>query len=335
MNLLKKPLGKNQFFQILTYLLFLLIGIYFLKKTFQDPSEYQKIGETLSQANIWVLLLVMLISVAGHLLRSVRWKLLLNNAGEEVLVKHLYWSLLFGYFINYLVPRLGEIYRCVSLNRVTKIPTAKILATVMVERLIDVITLFLILPTVFFIMYDRFEGILQAYVFPFFLPKLHWLQANYLLVTLVVLIGIGLLIIINRFFEKKGKSSEVKFIDDLWEGFISLKKVKRLPLFLFYTLLIWLYYFVTNYACLFALDSLLTEKWPVAVSTGTFGSIGKSLPIAGGGMGAYHKIVTEVLLVYGVSSIFAKSMSIIFHGSQLIFQSIMGIIGGVVIYGKK
>lgn len=334
-KLFKMKFARKHFFHTLSYLLFLVIGIFFLKKIFNDSTELTQIYQTLKSVNPFAFLIVILVAVVGHFIRALRWKLLLNNAGEKVSVTPLYWSLLFGYFINYLVPRLGEIYRCVSLNKVTKIPVAKVFATVLVERVVDIMTLLVILPTVFFIQYDRFEGVLSQYVIPFVLPKWNWIREHYLLISLLIVMALIAFFFINQLLKKNNKVSKIQFIQDLWSGLLSLRKVKKLPLFLVYTLLIWGYYFVTNYACLYMLDTTLTAKWSAAVSTGTFGSIARSLPIAGGGMGAYHQLVTEVLLVYGVTTIYAKSMSIIFHGSQLLFQFVMGITGGIWIYTKK
>ena len=316
-------------FKVLGYVLFLGIGVYFLQKTLQDQ-DLHKVFATLKQANLGWIAVVMAVSILGHVIRVLRWQMIIKSSGHEVGLKPIFHSLLFGYFINYLVPRLGEVSRCMSLKKVSGIPATKLFGTVIVERLIDMSTLVIVLPTVFFFQYDRFKDLLAEYVFPVLQSGLDKIMDNKIIaIGIVVAVIVGFFMMDKKMQEQEKKEDGLKWFDDMWDGILSIKKIKNIPLLILYSVLIWGYYFATNYFCLLALDSSLEELWAASFATGAFGSIGRSLPIAGGGMGAYHFIIAKVLLQFGVTSLFATSMAIIFHGVQMVFHIVVGAIGGI------
>lgn len=326
---------KKLIFKIVGYVLFLGIGVFFLQKTLQDQDLHMVLGTLLNTKLEWIALVVV-ISVVGHIIRALRWQLIIKSSGHQVSITSIFHSLLFGYFINYLVPRLGEITRCMSLKKASNVPATKLFGTVLVERMIDVTTLFVVLPTVFFMQYDRFSGLINKYVMPWVIGVVDKVIANkWIALAAVVAIIVGFISLDKKMQQKEKEEGGMKWMDELWEGILTIKKIQNIPLLVLYSLLIWGYYFATNYLCLFALDSSLQEKWSAALATGAFGSIGRSLPIAGGGMGAYHFIIAQVLLQFGVTGVFATSMAIIFHGVQMVFHIVVGAIGGIWLGIKK
>ncbi len=331
-------MNKSFFFKALGYIAFLAIGFYFLQKTF-GKEDLSEIGTQLLSANFYWIGLVVMISFVGHLIRCLRWQQLINSNGDHVKLTPIFHSLLLGYAINYLIPRVGEIIRCASLNKTTKIPVTRLFGTVLIERMLDVCSLAIVLPTIFFMQYDRFKGLIHEYVLPWIRPYYLKVLDNWIIAVLIIISGVVALYFFSNHLDKKEEASKAEgktsWADEMWQGILSIKKVKNIPLLILYTFLIWGYYFTTNYICLFALDSSLQEKWSAALATGAFGSIGRSLPIAGGGMGAYHFIIKEVLLQFGVTALFATSMSVIFHGIQMLFHLFFGAIGGMYVWTKS
>lgn len=326
---------KKLIFKIVGYVLFLGIGVFFLQKTLQDQDLHVVLNTLLDTKLEWIALVVV-ISIVGHIIRALRWQLIIKSSGHQVSIVPIFHSLLFGYFINYLVPRLGEITRCMSLKKASNVPATKLFGTVLVERMIDMSTLLIVLPSVFFLQYDRFKGLVDEYVMPWVTGILDKLMDNkWIVIAVVVAIIIGFISLDKKMQEKEKEEGGLKWMDELWEGILTIKKIQNIPLLILYSVLIWVYYFATNYLCLFALDSSLQEKWSAALATGAFGSIGRSLPIAGGGMGAYHFIIAQVLLQFRVTGVFATSMAIIFHGVQMVFHIVVGAIGGIWLSFKK
>lgn len=331
-------MNKSFFFKALGYIAFLAIGFYFLQKTF-GKEDLSQIGSQLLSANLWWIALVLIVSFVGHIIRSLRWQQLINSSDENVKLTPIFHSLLLGYAVNYLIPRIGEIVRCASLNKTTKVPVTRLFGTVLIERMLDMCSLLIVLPTIFFMQYDRFKGLINDYVLPWLQPYYQKVIDNWLLVAALVIGGFVALYFFGNHLDKKEEEKKAEgktsWADEMWEGILSIKKVKNIPLLIGYTFLIWGYYFTTNYLCFFALDSSLQEKWSAALATGAFGSIGRSLPIAGGGMGAYHFIIKEVLLQFGVTALFATSMSVILHGVQMLFHVFFGAIGGLYMWSKS
>jgi uncharacterized protein (TIRG00374 family) len=128
--------------QALLYTAFALLGILLLWLALRGVDfkllqvEWQKID------NRWLLVLL-IPSLLAQVFRVLRWQLLLKQTNENVGFITLYHSLLFGYFVNLGLPRVGEISRCISLQKLQNIPTLKSLATVVNERIADM--LFLVL----------------------------------------------------------------------------------------------------------------------------------------------------------------------------------------------
>ena len=65
-------------------------------------------------------------------------------------------SVAVGYLTNMAVPRAGEVARCTALNRLENIPISKLLGTVVLERAIDFLMLFLFLCGVLLTSYNDF-----------------------------------------------------------------------------------------------------------------------------------------------------------------------------------
>ena len=59
-------------------------------------------------------------------------------------------AVMIGYLMNLALPRMGEISRCGVLTRYEKISFSKLLGTVVAERLVDMVSLLLLLLIVIF-----------------------------------------------------------------------------------------------------------------------------------------------------------------------------------------
>ena len=76
--------------------------------------------------------------------------------------------------------------------------------------------------------------------------------------------------------------------------------------------------------------SVLT--WGACLTILSIGTIGRSVPIQGGGMGAYHFLVTNVVVLYGVGAGFGKTLATLIHAGQTFFTFAMGLIGLVIFF---
>jgi glycosyltransferase 2 family protein len=97
---------------------------------------------------IWIAPTVTLI-MATFVLRVFRWRLILKGAAE-IGFRQAYHPLMIGFMINCLLPgRLGEIARPVLLKQRCRVPVTTGLATVVAERIFDIIFLILLFTAVY------------------------------------------------------------------------------------------------------------------------------------------------------------------------------------------
>lgn len=91
---------------------------------------------------------LMLLSAYTIVIRCQRWKLLLRPLGDVPFMP-LFSATCIGFFCNMVLPlRVGEVVRPVFLARRTRLPTSSVLGSVLLERLLDMVTILGFLGTV-------------------------------------------------------------------------------------------------------------------------------------------------------------------------------------------
>ena len=125
---------------IVKYLVLLLVAGALLLLAFRGM-DVRKIVQEILHANMFWVAVSGLISVIAFVVRAHRWKLLIEPMGYSPSLKNTTYSVMVGYLANFFVPRLGEVSRCGALSKAESIPFNKLFGTVIVERIIDVISL--------------------------------------------------------------------------------------------------------------------------------------------------------------------------------------------------
>lgn len=142
--------------------------VYFAQKANINP---QQTWASIRTANIYFVLAAFTIYYLSFPIRTLRWRLLLQNAGytkanEIELPK--FWKLLeiiyISWFTNSIVPaKLGDLYRAYLLRKETGLPTSRTFGTVIAERLLDLIVLLLIfIPAVMISLHENLPSTLQT-----------------------------------------------------------------------------------------------------------------------------------------------------------------------------
>jgi uncharacterized protein (TIRG00374 family) len=105
--------------------------------------DSRQVAETLAQAEYVYLIPAVVASVASLAARAVRWRVLL---GPEVSFLRCFWVTNIGYLVSNVLPfRLGDPARAVVIGRGGEVSTAAALSTVVVERVLDMLTVMLLL----------------------------------------------------------------------------------------------------------------------------------------------------------------------------------------------
>ncbi len=123
--------------------------VFFVQK---EHIDLQTTWNTIRKANIIFFLAAFIIYYLSFPLRSLRWRLLLENVGftkENGVHLPKFWKLneiiFISWFANAIVPaKLGDLYRAYLLRQETSAPATRSFGTVMAERLLDLIVLLLL-----------------------------------------------------------------------------------------------------------------------------------------------------------------------------------------------
>jgi len=115
------------------------------------------------------------------------------------------------------------------------------------------------------------------------------------------------------------------------DGVQSVRSVSSIPLFLFYTVGIWILYYFMMYLAFFTFAPTANLGPVAGLVVFVFGSLGILIPTPGG-MGSYHYLVGEALAMYGISGADAFSFAnIVFFSIQLFVNIFFGIISLVLL----
>lgn len=107
-----------------------------------DPGE---VGRALAHSNLWLFGAVMALTLVSFWIRAVRWRSLLAEP-RTATVDSLFSATMIGFMANNVLPfRLGEFVRAWALARRERCSKTMVLATVVVERVVDMLTLLAIL----------------------------------------------------------------------------------------------------------------------------------------------------------------------------------------------
>lgn len=298
---------------ILKLILFLGLGIFFIWLSVRNLSkeDIQMIFSSMSLVNTprgWLFIgLSVLAIVAADLIRAARAKLLLKSIGYQPRFSMMFYSVMVCYLANLALPRLGEILRCTFLQRYEKVPFQKTLGTVILERAVDFVCwVFLLVVALLLnngllsqLVVDQDTGItLQEW----FAQKGLSYVGNYLIyaMILVVILLVVLIRVTRNWWQKKPALMKVaNFFRGIWHGFISIKDIPNPWHFVFWTVAMWVSYFLGVFLFFNALPYLQHIGPGAAFTVLVFGTI--AFIISQGGLGAYPLITAGIVMLYGIS----------------------------------
>ena len=314
--------------KIITYLLFLGIGVYLLYRRFNLIPEDKKteLFENMANAPMFAVAITFMMGLLAVVSRGIRWNLLLEPMGYNVKLKNSIASVAFGYLANTVIPRSGEIARCTALNSTDNVPIDKLFGTVIIERVIDFIMLFIFLSIA---LVSNFDSVLK-----FFEDiEIPGGSALVMLLLAVGVLGIGTFAIIKRKSRTKGKNSIyskiLHFLRGIGDGIKSIKSMERRSAFIAHTLFIWLMYFVMSYFLFIAMvDGIELFQGLWVMVSGGFGMVFPSP----GGIGSYQEAVVAGFNSLGFTNIEdTYAVANVVWITQTLMLIISGIIGSMII----
>jgi len=292
----------------------------------KDCSLIKKVYSDFVHSNLFYLLGVIFLFFLSNISRAIRWQMMMKPIGIDAKFKTAFHSIMLGYFANLGIPRIGEFVRAGALAKKENVKFDKVMGTIVLDRLLDVISLLIVFLITIMIssgqILDFISGNsnLTAKINNIIGSKIFWM----LIVT-------GFIGGIVFFKSKKFKNSFIgkkafDFLKGIGEGMKSIKSVEKPGWFMFHSIFIWFMYFLMNFVGFKAFLPTSGLGLKAAITVFTFGSLGIVIP-SPGGMGTYHFLVIEALKLFGVNGSDGFSYAnIIFFSVQIIGIIAFGII---------
>lgn len=314
---------RKKILNILKYIAFTALGVVLFWLVYRDQ-DFTKIWNTLKHDVDYRWILVSLfMGLLSHISRTLRWKIALEPLGENPRTINTFIAVMFSYFMNLLVPRMGEFVRCGLLSKYEKIPFSKLLGTVITERIVDMIMLVLIFGMTMLLEMDKI--ILFGRENPMVVENLkNILKSPYLWGGLVLAI-LGLLYYLKLNKKKSGINKIESIYQNLVQGIKSVLSMKRYKAYIAHTLFIWFMYFMMIYTTFFSLDFTSHLKPIAALTTFILATFGMLAPVQAG-IGAWHFMAEKALGLYGIESADGKLFALLAHSSMNAMVIVCGVL---------
>jgi uncharacterized protein (TIRG00374 family) len=297
----------------------------------QVADQKDKIINAFTNANYFWVAVSCFIAILSHLVRAYRWNYLLEPLGYKISFANASGAVFIGYFANYApIMRLGEVWRCTITDRYSKVPFQVGFGTVITERIVDTIILLVIFLLTLLFQFSQLIGLSNYYVFDPMTKKIHEMSGLKLgIIITIILSGVIALYILRKKIAGKLKGKFGNFITGFLQGLSSIRKMKNIGGFIFWSFLIWTMYFYSLYFCLRALPGTAGIGHLECLTITFFGTFG--VVFAPGGLGAYHIIVTNLLLFYSVDKAEAAAFPWLIWTAQLVVISLAGLLSFVLL----
>lgn len=311
-NLKKIPALRG----LLNFLLSVGLAVIFLYLAFSDVN-FGEVMKLVSQASIiWVIIFSASIML-GHYVRALRWKYILYSVKPDVKMWNLFGALMIGYGVNCVTPKLGEVTRAIMIGRYENLSRSSMFGTVIVERVIDIISLGAA------VLISAFIWSASLYVtFP-------WLEVT-LYISAIALVVVLVMIYLSVKFKEKFYSYFTKIIgkfsqklaerlgyifEMLIQGFTTLKGTKNYVLTFLTSVIILLIYALTSYIGFFMLN--MQSEHIVTFKMGwilmSISAIGVVIPTPGS-TGSYHALAKNTLvLLFGFGDTISAAYAFLTH----------------------
>lgn len=321
---------KKKLLNFLKIGFFLGLGIFFIWLFLHNltSKEKREIIDSFTGANYWWIVASIFLALLSHISRTIRWTMLLKTMGYNPGFKNSFLAVMIGYFANLALPRLGEISRCGVLAKHEKIPMHKSFGTVITERAIDLLSLFLAFLITLILHFDKLGLFRKTKIYHQALDRYNSIDNPTWFYVLSVFIFIAIVLVIYFISKKIAHTNfyhKVKaFILGFFEGLKSLVKIKKPFWFIFHSIFIWIMYLGMTWLVFYSLPETSNLGIDVALAVMVFGSVG--IIIIQGGIGIYPWIVAEILTLFAILPTTGYAMGWLLWTGQTLMIIVAGII---------
>lgn len=309
--------------RVLFLLLNVAVSAVFLWLAFREI-DFVDLYHSLFRVNYVLALISVFVNLVSCWLRAVRWRYIMTPV-KPVSVRNLYSSLMIGFMVNNILPfRLGEFMRGYVLKRSDGVSFSASIGTIVIERLMDVLSLLIIF------------GVL-VFLFPF--PA--WLESGSVLVFVITAGSFGFIyVLVTRsesairwlgraagFFSESLGATVSRVSRSFIQGINLFHSFRSYAIMTLLTIVIWATYVASIYVMLEATG--LSASYNLNIMDATivmiFSAFAVMIPAAPGYVGTFHEIVKQSLLLFGVNPEGALSFAILFHAYSYVSMTAIGL----------
>ncbi len=286
--------------------------------------EWDKLGESLRGAQYVYLIPSALALIIAMAIRAERWRWLYGERRKQVSFGRAFGPLCIGYFLTNTFPfRLGEVARAIFIARDGKVTIAHTASTIVVEHVLDVLTVL---------------GMLVVLIAGGGIPLPDWAQQGATLsayafgaALIVMLILVWQRTRVERWAEqildripRLHTQTWLQRVVHILDGFAVLQPGLPLLVVVFWSITGWLFSALTFHLALqaFMPNPSFTMSLFATVTT-TFILL---VPATPGGVGTLDWTIQQSLVVFGVDASLGLSFALVFHMMEYIIMDLAGLI---------
>jgi len=304
----------------------------FLNAFFGDSRlEFSKIWEHTLKASPFWLMICLILTPLHVLVRSHRWSLLLRPVVKLKLIDSFSLQTL-GYFASTVFPlRIGEVVRAILLGKKAKIKNSTAIANVVLERLIDGLSLLGVFVIVGIIFQSDKIGMFREGVL---------IMAGLSMIALSVVVYFsfarapfgGVTGKILSYLPDVMRERIIEVLKGFIAGFSMLKSTRHYPLVTLETILIWVLYTAQEFSVILAfgfhksapliVEAPLTAALVILV----INAVALSVPSAPGGLGTFHAASIFGLGLFGIAEDPAVGFALVLHAITTGYFVLAGIL---------
>ena len=303
-------------------LLGILVSLFFIWLAFRG-TDVAGIKSSFKTVNYLYLIPVLFLTIIVQILRSYRWGVIL-----EPLEKINQWTLFsitaVGFMAISLLPwRMGEFARPYLISRKSTIKMGSSLATILVERIFDMLTLMMVLLLVLMMVE---------------LPAWLFRSACSILIVVILLLFFLIFLVVKRDLSVKGvdrvisklpktlSSRAMGLFHSFLDGLQILPDLKKTFYLAFLSAVIWSLVALSSYILFSSFTSMLGLPLAAAYAVLAITALGVTLPTAPGFVGNFHYSCVLALMLFGIPKNDALTYAILLHFVQIMITILLGLI---------
>jgi uncharacterized protein (TIRG00374 family) len=287
--------------------------------------DWSAVGTALASAQYVYLIPNVALVMFTMWLRAVRWKLMITPLKKGVSLDSLFASTMIGFMVNNILPlRLGELARPFSLSKKEDLSRSAVFATIVVERVFDALSLFLM------------SGMLVAFA-PFLVKDdplmvralygllgLHGVALAFLVMLRVrTEWALAMIRRVTGFLPARFQDKVLDVTDKFASGLGVFKDWRGLAAIVAWSLIIWALIGFSNWFIFLAFG--LEVPWFAPYVLLAFVALGVMLPSAPGFVGPFQFFTIQALLLFGIERSVGLSFSLVLHIGNYVPVTLVGL----------